>query len=148
MHKHLKQIAGATLIGLTIICAYSIDALFYLPSTTETQESTTMTTITTFKDWQEKRLEYLLDTNAMVPCPTCRGSGELECDCCGHERECEDCDENGKVNIHQASHYKPSAADYFHSVITDLKDLCAWTNKDPLAEIGHFVRDFRSGHMA
>jgi len=45
--------------------------------------------------------EKWLDLNILVPetieCEDCDGTGFIECDCCGNERECGFCEGEGKI---------------------------------------------------
>lgn len=39
-----------------------------------------------------------------IECPECDGSGETECDCCGHEDTCEQCDGDGDIDCPHCGH--------------------------------------------
>ncbi len=103
--------------------------------------------VATYDQWREKKLEAALRAtnkkDRYLKCDDCSGTGEVECDCCGHEKECERCDGHGKLDAKDFYDFKPPQIDYFNEVIADAKVFCAWCNRDFLGEIGPFIKEFR-----
>ncbi|WP_299202475.1 hypothetical protein [uncultured Amphritea sp.] len=104
--------------------------------------------VATYEKWKKEQLaviQNMPEEDREVDCPECHGEGEYECDCCGHERECDRCEGYGHIDISDSEEHQPSKQKYFSQVVTEVKQFCAWCNRDFLGEIGPFVREFRVG---
>tara|TARA_R110000737_G_scaffold282141_1_gene288781 strand:+ start:16 stop:369 length:354 start_codon:yes stop_codon:yes gene_type:complete len=96
--------------------------------------------ISGFEEWAKNmRLDYS-ESNPKVECPDCEGDGEIECDCCGHEKHCDVCDGNGKLRFNEASDFKFKYSAFLKTVYADLKKLCIYTGKDFLGAAGEFIK--------
>ena len=96
-----------------------------------------------FEEWAKNmRLDYK-QLNPKVECPSCEGDGEIECDCCGHEKHCDDCDGNGKVRFNEANDFKFKYSVFIKTVYVDLKKLCVYTGRDFLGAVGEFIKTER-----
>lgn len=86
-----------------------------------------------FEQWQQARLDET-PADEQVDCPKCDGSGEVECDCCGHESECDDCEE-GQVawgDLTDAEKRRHLTHDrYTRAVFEDAKAFASWLGLDP-----------------
>lgn len=70
----------------------------------------------------------------LVRCHKCNGVGEIECECCGHHGDCEECDGDGKVAYSTVPERDRrllfTLHEYRDALVADLTDLARWTGKD------------------
>ena len=70
-------------------------------------------------------------------CQTCKGLGEYECDCCGADIECRDCDSVGYFSKNDPN---PSPSVYFKECIKTVKKLASYKNSDLIDEAIGFIK--------
>lgn len=111
-----------------------------------------MITTQPYEEWRQQREAEWADFAASLhemddrlwrECSDCDGDGVTECDQ-GHEHNCEPCNGLGKIR----KTAPVSKAEYFKAVVAEIRDVCVWTRRDFLGEVGPFVREFRGyGHQ-
>lgn len=52
-----------------------------------------------YKRWHDEKLKQYGKLVPYVQCPECEGEGSMECECCGHESDCSECDGLGDVKL-------------------------------------------------
>lgn len=94
--------------------------------------------IQSYEDWQIKSCADLMDSNAEVECPACKGWG------------CDECDFDGDIQARDLTeaeicNWILTKRVYFNEVIADLKKLCLYTREDFLGVVGPFIQNQCSG---
>lgn len=98
----------------------------------------------TFEQWREHGMANT-PPDELVDCPECSGSKFTECCECGNDRECDNCDENGKVEFSELSGSDKllmfSLGRYRTAVLEDGKAWANWHGRDPAIDL--FKAGFR-----
>ena len=88
-----------------------------------------------FEAWQKLQLEET-DDETLVDCLECDGDGMADCSSCGHERECEDCDGQGKVTWGELSErerrLRVTYPRYAAAIVSDARAWASWLECDPV----------------
>jgi hypothetical protein len=91
--------------------------------------------VLTYNEWCSQQL----NRGGSFKCQACEGEGEVECGCCGHENECDECEGTGykEVSKYAADSIEKHDYDkYFdkRDYAREIVDLCLklhlWTRKD------------------
>ena len=92
--------------------------------------------VASFEEWKVME-EAAKKPDDLVDCFECHGDGVVECCECGNERDCDLCDDNGKVKwseIPDGNKYQYfSRSRYLEEVKKDLLALANWLARPPEA---------------
>lgn len=97
-----------------------------------------------FEAWRDEQIANR-PSDMAVECPTCDGEGVDECSCCGHERDCELCDGDGRVEWGDLDDSQRkrlvSRSAYANTVLQDAYAWAGWLGRDVTTEL--FAAGFR-----
>lgn len=102
--------------------------------------------VTSFDEWEKEQLAVIRampEDDRDIDCPECDGFGYEFFGDSESEAVCDNCDGYGLIDIEDSEEHMPDKREYFNQVVADVKQFCAWCNRDFLGEIGPFVREFR-----
>lgn len=88
--------------------------------------------ILAFSDWCEQEIAACKD-GIKTTCPYCDGFGESECECCGHETQCAECEGEGEVIVTDSKDLlrsKTAKEKYKSKIEEDLKKFAKYIGTD------------------
>lgn len=100
-----------------------------------------------FEAWRESAKALFLEEHEKDKCTDCDGTGSVDCWECGHESECDFCDD-GVVYVNKESDdtkkmpaFTPQ--DYYKDMMGELAKLAAWQGKPPIVVMLPVARSVR-----
>ncbi|NLA67985.1 MAG: hypothetical protein GX856_07055 [Gammaproteobacteria bacterium] len=93
-----------------------------------------------FEAWRDEQIASR-PPDMPVDCPECDGEGDVECSCCGHERECDLCDGRGRVEWSELDEGQKRRlvhrGAYAKAVLEDAFAWAGWLGRDAVSELFH-----------
>lgn len=102
-------------------------------------------------EWRELQKKLFSKSHKAVDCYNCGGSGEVECDCCGHESDCDECDSTGVLwesdNGDIVASPSFTIRDYRKSVLKELVRMQRITRRSYYKQARHFLQQLEIGEL-